>query len=225
MNIRMRRACVGILAAASLLGGAAGMLAAIEEGSPSFHPTLSYSKVLAGSEPEYLYIRVDTSGQGVYESHSLEDESDPKPLILGDKITARLFALTEELDHFRGLRFKSKKRIANLGEKTLIYRDSEREHQVVYNYSTNLNLRELVSLFEKIANLQRHLAVLQHAVKFDRLGLATHLRNIQIDLERKAIVDPQQLVPTLEQIASNPRLLNLAQSRAQSILEKMQHPE
>ena len=51
MNIRMRRACVGILAAASLLGGAAGMLAAIEEGSPSLHPTLSYSKVLAGSEP------------------------------------------------------------------------------------------------------------------------------------------------------------------------------
>lgn len=225
MNIRMRRACVGILAAALLLGGAAGMLAAFEEGSPSIHPTLAYSKALAGSEPEYVYIRVDTSGQGVYESRTLEDEPDPKPLILGEKITARLFALTEELDHFRGLRFKSIKRIANLGEKTLIYRDSEREHQVVYNYSANPDLRELVGLFEKIANVQRHLAVLQHAVKFDRLGLATHLRNIQIDLERKAIVDPQQLVPTLEQIASNPRLLNLAQSRAQSILEKMQHPE
>ncbi|MEE8257003.1 MAG: hypothetical protein V3R60_03865 [Acidobacteriota bacterium] len=221
----MRRACVGILTAALLLGGAAGMLAAFEEGNPSLHPTVAYTKVLVGSEPEYIYIRVDTSGQGVYESRRLVDESDPKPLILGENVTERLFALTEELDHFRGLRFKSKKRIANLGEKTLIYRDSEREHQVVYNYSTNPNLRELVSLFERIANVQRHLAVLQHAVKFDRLGLATHLRKIQIDLEREAIVDPQQLVSTLKQIASDPRLLNLAQSRAQSILEKLQHAE
>ncbi len=225
MNIKMRRACVGILTAALLLGGAAGMLAAFEEGNPSLHPTVAYTKVLVGSEPEYIYIRVDTSGQGVYESRRLVDESDPKPLILGENVTERLFALTEELDHFRGLRFKSKKRIANLGEKTLIYRDSEREHQVVYNYSTNPNLRELVSLFERIANVQRHLAVLQHAVKFDRLGLATHLRKIQIDLEREAIVDPQQLVSTLKQIASDPRLLNLAQSRAQSILEKLQHAE
>ena len=225
MNIKMRRACVGILTAALLLGGAAGMLAAFEEGNPSINPTVAYTKVLVGSEPEYIYIRVDTSGQGVYESRSLEDESDPKPLMLGEKVTGRLFALTEELDHFRGLRFKSNKRIANLGEKTLIYRDSEREHQVVYNYSTNPNLRELVSLFERIANVQRHLAVLQHAVKFDRLGLATHLRKIQIDLEREAIVDPQQLVSTLKQIASDPRLLNLAQSRAQSILEKLQHAE
>ncbi len=225
MNIKMRRACVGILAAASLLGGAADMLAAFEEGNPSIHPTLAYTKVFVGSQPEYIYIRVDTSGQGVYEGRSLEDESDPKPLILGEKVTGRLFALTEELDHFRGLRFKSKKGIANLGEKTLIYRDSEREHKVVYNHSTNRSLRELVSLFEKIANVQRHLAVLQHAVKFDRLGLATHLRKIQIDLEREAIADPQQLVSTLKQIASDPRLLNLAQSRAQSILEKLQHDE
>ena len=225
MNIKMRRACVGILTAALLLGGAAGMLAAFEEGNPSLHPTVAYTKVLVGSEPEYIYIRVDTSGQGVYESRRLVDESDPKPLILGENVTERLFALTEELDHFRGLRFKSNKRIANLGEKTLIYRDSEREHQVVYNYSTNPDLRELVSLFERIANVQRHLAVLQHAVKFDRLGLATHLRKIQIDLEREAIVDPQQLVSTLKQIASDPRLLNLAQSRAQSILEKLQHAE
>ncbi len=225
MNIKMRRACVGILTAALLLGGAAGMLAAFEEGNPSLHPTVAYTKVLVGSEPEYIYIRVDTSGQGVYESRSLVDESDPKPLFLGENVTERLFALTEELGHFRGLRFKSNKRIANLGEKTLIYRDSEREHQVVYNYSTNPNLRELVSLFERIANVQRHLAVLQHAVKFDRLGLATHLRKIQIDLEREAIVDPQQLVSTLKQIASDPRLLNLAQSRAQSILEKLQHAE
>lgn len=225
MNIKMSRACVGILAAASLLGGAAGMLAAFEGGSPSIHPTVAFTKVLTGSDPEYLYIRVDTSGQGVYEGRSLEDEPDPKPLILGEKVTRRVFKLTEELDHFRGLRFKSKKGIANLGEKTLIYRDSEREHKVVYNYSTNRNIRELASLFEKIANAQRHLAVLQHAVKFDRLGLAAHLRKIQIDLEKEAIADPQQLVPTLKQIASNPRLLNLAQSRAQSILEKLQHAE
>ena len=225
MNIKMSRSCVGILAAASLLGSAAGMLTAFGERSPSIYPTVAFTRVLAGSDPEYIYICVDTSGQGVYEGRSLEGKSDPKPLMLGEKFTRRVFRLTEELGRFRGLRFKSRKGIANLGKKILIYKDSEREHKVAYNYSTNRNIKELTSLFEKIVNVQRHLAVLQYAVKFDRLGLATHLRKIQIDLEREAIADPSQLVSTLQQIASNSRLLNLVQNRAQSILEKLQHAE
>ena len=225
MKMMMGRAYPVILAAAYLLVGSARLFAAVEGESPSIRPTLTFTKVLPGSEPEYIAIRVDSSGQGVFEGRSLKDESDPKPLIFGKEVTRRLFALTEELDYFRGLRFKSNKRIANLGEKTLIYRDSEREQKVVYNHSTNRSLRELGGLFERIANGQWHLAVLQHAVKFDRLGLATHLRDIKNDLEREAIADPQQLVPTLKQIASNPRLLNLAQSRAQKILESLEHGE
>ena len=225
MQMMMGRAYPVILAAAYLLVGSARLFAAAEGEHPSIQPTLTFTKVLPGSVPEYISIRVDTSGQGVFEGRSLKDESDPKPLMLGEKVTRRLFALAEELDHFRGLRFKSNKRIANLGEKTLIYRDSEREQKVVYNYSTNRSLQELGALFERIANGQRHLAVLQYAVRFDRLGLATHLRYIQYDLEREAIADPQQLVPTLKQIASNTRLLNLAQSRAKRILESLEHTE
>ncbi len=200
-------------------------LPASEEGGPSPYPTVSFTRVLAGSEPEYVYICVDTSGQGIYEGRSLKSKSHPETLLFGKIFTQRLFMLTEGLNYFRGLSFKSQKRFANVGEKTLIFRDSGREHKVVYNYSNNRNLRELESLFEKIVNVQQHLALLQHALKFDRLGLAAHLRKIQVDLQKKAIADPQQLVPTLKQIASNPRLLNLAQNRAQSILEKLRQAE
>lgn len=221
----VNRVYLVIFAAALVFCVKATQLSASEESRTSPYPTVAFTRVLAGSEPEYVYIRVDTSGKGIYEGRSLESKPHPEALLFGKMFTKRLFVLTEELNYFRGLRFKSQKRFANVGEKTLIFRDSGREHKVVYNYSNNRNLRELESLFEKIVNVQQHLALLQHALKFDRLGLATHLRKIQVDLKKKAIADPQQLVPTLKQIVSNPRLLSLAQNRAQSILEKLRQDE
>ncbi len=94
---------------------------------------------------------------------------------------------------------------------------------MVFNYTPDSTVRELVDLFEKIANSQRHIAVLEHAVKYDKLSLGRYLRRIQLDLENKAMADPQFLVPALREIASNPRLLNLAQTHAQSLLEKLEN--
>ena len=77
-------------------------------------------------------------------------------------------------------------------------------------------------MFEKIAGAQLHVIELEHAMKYDHLSLPKELLQIQIDLDNRALVDPQILVPTLKEIARNPRFLHLAQVRAQNILERLQ---
>jgi hypothetical protein len=48
------------------------------------------------------------------------------------------------------------------------------------------------------------------------------LLQIQIDLDKKALAEPELMIPALEEIARNPRFLHLAQVRAQNILERVQ---
>ena len=216
----MRILFVYFIAVGILVGIAPGPAFA---GRESLRSRISFTKVLPGSSPEYTYIQVDAAGQGSYEGRALDKAPAPRALQLGDETTGRIFELAKRLNYFRNLRLSSKRRIANIGKKTLVYEGDEGTHQVVFNYTPDSTVRELVNLFEKIANAQRHIAVLEHAVKYDKLSLGRYLRRIQLDLENKAMADPQLLVPALREIASNPRLLNLAQTRAQSLLEKLEN--
>ena len=113
--------------------------------------------------------------------------------------------------------------MANLGTKTLTYEEDGQKYQAQFNYSLRREAQELSELFEKIAAVEQHIAVLEYAAKYDHLSLPRELLQIQIDLNNKVLADPQLMVPALDQIARNPRFLHLAQVRAQNILERLQN--
>ena len=183
---------------------------------------LAYTKVLLGSSPEYLSISVDRAGSGTYDGRKLDDPPHPRPLKLSDATTQKLFELAAALDDFRSVDLESHKRVANLGTKTLTYEEDGQKYQAQFNYSLRREAQELSELFEKIAAVEQHIVVLEYAAKYDHLSLPRELLQIQIDLNNKALADPQLMVPTLDQIARNPRFLHLAQVRAQNILERLQ---
>ena len=68
----------------------------------------------------------------------------------------------------------------------------------------------------------QHRVALENAMKYDPLGLPRELLETKQDLAKKALADPELLVPVLEQIAQNSRYLNLAKNRAQDILRHLQ---
>ena len=184
---------------------------------------LTYTKVLQGSSPEYLSVSVDRAGSGSYDGRKLDDPPHPRPLKLSDATTQKLFELAAALGDFRAVDLESHKRVANLGTKTLTYEEDGQKYQARFNYSLRREAQELSELFEKIAAVEQHIAVLEYAAKYDHLSLPRELLQIQIDLNNKALADPQLMVPTLDQIARNPRFLHLAQVRAQNILERLQN--
>lgn len=205
------------LALASFLGLSPNRLAQ-EASSPA---KLTFTKVLKGSVPEYLAITVDSNGSGTYEGRKLDEPPSPRSLKLSPATTQRLFELSGLLNNFQSTDLESHKKVANLGLKTLIYEAGGQTNRAEFNYTLRREAHELADLFEKIASVEQHIMVLEHAIKYDHLSLPKELLRIQIDLDNKALADPELLVPTLEQIARNPRFLHLAQVRAQNILQRL----
>lgn len=186
------------------------------------NPKLTYTRVLKGSIPEYLSLSVDTTGAGTYEGRKLDEPPSPRALKLSASTTGRLFDLARALNDFKDIDLESHKKVANLGSKTFTYQGAAGENKVGFNYTLNRGAQELVDLFEKIAAVEQHIVALEYEVKYDHLGLPHELLQIQIDLDNKALADPQLMVPTLDEIVKNPRFLHLAQVRAQNILERLQ---
>jgi hypothetical protein len=185
-------------------------------------PRIAYTKTLKGSVPEYMALSVDANGQGTYEARKLADAPSPRPLQISPATTQQLFSLAESLDYFRSLSLESRHKVANLGQKTLTYEAGGQVSRVQFNYTENRTAQQLTDLFEKIGNVEGHISQLEYAMKYDPLSLPQQLREIQIELYERNLLEAELLVPTLQKIASNPRFLHLAQSRAQEILRQIQ---
>jgi hypothetical protein len=184
--------------------------------------TLTYTKVLKDSVPEYLAIAVHSDGTGTYEGRKLDEAPSPRPLKLSPSTTEKLFTLASELGNFQSIDLESHKPVANLGLKSFTFESEGQKNRCEFNYTLNRRGQELTELFEKIATVERHLASLEYAMKYDHLSLPKELLQIQIDLDNRAIADPELLVDALEQIVHTPRYLHLAQVRAQNILQRVQ---
>lgn len=207
--------------------------AAIQNATPQSAPDpsnasstarVTYTRTLVGSVPEYLAVTVNSDGSGTYEGRSLKETEQPRPLKLSDATTGQIFALASDLDDFR-VPLESHKKVADLGKKTFTYQRGSEKHEVEFNYTTRATARDLTELFERIAGVEEHLDTLQYALKYDPLSLPEELLRIQIDLEHKVLADPELMVPELREIANNPRLLHIAQVRAQDILKTVDHEQ
>ena len=207
------QACLAACALVAALG-----LARAETPSAS----LTYTKIMKGSSPEFLSVTVNRQGEGVYDGRRIEETPHPRSFKLSAETTQRLFDLAQSLGYFQSLKLESGRKVANLGRKTLVYEDNGQKSQTEFNYTLRREAQDLTNLFERISTVQEHIATLEHAIKFDHLSLPKELLQIQIDLDKQALADPQLMVPTLEQISRGSKFLHLAQVRAQNILQRLQ---
>ena len=222
-------AALGLRAAPPPARGWAAVQTAAQPASPdpsnaSSNSRIVYTRTLVGSVPEYLAVTVNSDGSGTYEGHQLKEKQQPRPLKLSEATTQQIFSLAANLDDFR-VPLESHKKVADLGLKTLTYERGSEKNQVEFNYTTKAAARDLTDLFERIAGVEEHMDALQYQVKYDPLSLPRELLQIQIDLQHNALADPQLMVPELEEIANNPRLLHIAQVRAQDILKAVNHEQ
>ncbi len=188
-------------------------------------PTLTYTKVMKGSAPEYQSLTVSTNGDGTYDGRQLDESPKLRPLKLTPETTRVLFQMAAELGDFRSLRLESRKKVANMGLKTFVYRHGTEEDKVQFNYTRNKRAEELLSLLDGIADVEQHIGVLEYSSRYDVLGLPAALTQVEIDLNNKALVDPQLMVPILKKIAGDSQYLHIAQVRAADILRRIQDNE
>lgn len=186
---------------------------------------LSYRRIFKSSSPEFIEIVVHQDADGATcDIRQLADDPAAEGFEVSAELRAKIFDLAAKLDNFRGADLDIHRKIANLGEKTFRWERGSEVHETKFNYTLNAAANELMQIFEGLARQQEHLSTLARRMKYDRLGVNDALLDLESDLNRSLLPEPQRLLPTLDQIGGDTRYVEVARQRARAMAERIRHP-
>jgi hypothetical protein len=184
-------------------------------------PRIVYSKTFPGSMPAYTEIRLDKAGAGEYREAA--DDDQPLKFQLSAAEAQQVFDLAGKLDYFKGT-LESGLKVAFMGTKCFRYEDGDRKTEAKFNYSEDLNAREILDWFERMAESEQHRIELERTAKYDKLGVFKALSLLESAMDRKRLVALDQYLPTLDRIIKNETYMHTARARAAEIAEAIRNP-
>ena len=81
---------------------------------------------------------------------------------------------------------------------------------------------ELAAFFENLINQETLGFDVDNAIQFDRLSIPKRLDQIVNELRANRIADPERLIPLLDKIEADQRVVNYARTRAGKIKKDIQ---
>jgi hypothetical protein len=184
-------------------------------------PSLFYSRAFPGSSPDYLQVTVDKNGDAEYKE--APDDELPIKFHLSASDLHEVQSLAGKLDYFKHP-LEAPIKVAFMGTKTFRYENGDQKSEVKFNYSEDLSAQALQDWFERMAESAQHRIDLEHAAKYDRLGVVKALLLLESALERKRLVATDQFLPLLDRIANNENFMHTARARASEIAEAIRNP-
>jgi hypothetical protein len=182
---------------------------------------ISWRKIFKGSVPEFVEIRIAQSGKCTYDIRQLNETAEPQDFDVTQALREKIFSLAAELNNFKDQDLDVHRKIANLGEKTLRYEKDGQSSETKFNYTLNNAGGQLMQLFEGLTRQQDHLQTLKRTLRYDRLGVNDALVNLQEDFDNKMLPEPEVLLPILEQIGNDSRVVEIARSRARAMAARI----
>jgi hypothetical protein len=185
-------------------------------------PKIVFTKSFPGSAPAWYSISIDRTGTAEYR----EDPKDELPIKfqLKDEEVAQIFDLAARLDYFKR-KLESPLKVARMGDKTLHYEKGAETGSTTFNFTEDPDGRTITDWFERISETERHVIDLQRVVKYDKLGVNDALLQLEITLDRKRLIAPEQFLPMLDRVAKNDSFMHVARQRAASIAEQIRNPK
>jgi len=197
----------------------AGVLAA-----PPTAAVFTYRRVFKSSSPEFIELKInESSDQSTYEIRQLEDDPGALPFEVSGALRFKIFELVGELNYFRGQDLDVHRKIANLGEKTFRWERGGEVNEVRFNYTVNTAATQLLQICEGLARQQELIELLQRRMKYDRLGVNDALLQLDTDISKGVLPEPQRVLPILDQIAGDYRFVDIARQRARALAERIRH--
>lgn len=187
--------------------------------------TVSFTLDFPGSEPSHYAISVSSDGHGTYDSTgkiSPEAEGDPFHLefSVSSDTRARIFDLTRRAHYFQGEIDSGKKNLASTGSKTLIYKDGQRSTRAEYNYSMQLAVQQLTSVFQNLSATLEAGRRLEYFHRYQKLALDEELKRMEDEERGGGMGELAVISPILQRIAEDTTVINPVRARAQRLLLK-----
>jgi len=217
----MNALCRSILALALCAClAAAGDTAAPPTGAATF----TYRRIFRSSTPEFIEIKImEDSDTGSYEIRQLDEDPGATPFEMSHALRAKIFELIAHLHYFKGLDLDVHRKIANLGEKTFHWERGPESHEVKFNYTVNTEASHLLQICEGLARQQELIELIQRRMKYDRLGVNDALLQLETDISKGVLPEPQRVLPLLDQISGDYRFVEIARQRARTLAERVRH--
>jgi hypothetical protein len=194
------------------------------------HPalaTITFDRVWESYKPQNINITVQATGSAKYLSRNPftppDPESDPDYTLdftISTRDQERLFRDAREANYFNGDFSFKKHPVASTGKKTLTYGDPSRYFETTYDYSENRAIEEITNIFTGISNTIEHGRKLVFLHRFDKLGLEDELKGMEDAAASHNLAELQIIQHTLESIAGDASVLNIARQRAKRLLAK-----
>ena len=185
--------------------------------------TVTFRKIFKTSYPEFVEIKISELGSATYDIRQLDEQPSPQPFEITRALVDRVFQLAAQLHDFNGVNLDVHRRIANLGEKTFRYEKGGEVHEVTFNYTLDGTANQLLDIFEGLGRQQVDMDNLQRAMRYDRLGVNDALLRLEGDYNNKLIPAPERLLPTLDQLASDEKYLDMARQRARGLASRIRN--
>jgi hypothetical protein len=179
-----------------------------------------FTKSFPGSVPAWFSVTVDQTGAAEYR----EDPKDDSPITfhLTSSEAGEIFALAQKLSFFKR-KLESPAKVARMGDKTLHYERGGESGETTFNYTEDIDGREITDWFERISETERDLMDLERVVKYDKLGVNDAILRLEITLDKKRLVAPEQFLPLLNRVIKNESYMHQARERAAFIVDQIRN--
>lgn len=169
-------------------------------------------------------IVLKPSGAGEVRFKRREAEMVNVNIQLSPAATDRFLAVlgaTNNLD--QAATYESNRKVADLGKKTLILEmPGGKRAETSFNYSVRKEVIDLQNFFEGLINQEALGFEFDNALQFDRLSISKRLQQIENEIRSNRIADPVRLIPMLERVQSDQRIMNIARTHAGKIKQQIQ---
>jgi hypothetical protein len=188
-------------------------------------PSITFDRLWSDFKPQSVTMTVSANGAGKYRSRNPEKTGDDvddfqTEFTVSPAARDKLFRYAKEANYFNGDFTFKKHVVASTGKKTLSYSDPARHFSTTYDYSENRAIQEITNILAGTSNTIEHGRKLQFLHRFDKLGLEDELKGMEAAMESHNLAELQIIRATLESIAGDSTVLNIARQRAKRLLGK-----
>jgi hypothetical protein len=201
----------------------AGVASSRAESSPE-GAKVSFALDFPNSIPDHYLITVASDGSATYDSTGklTPDGETPEPFHLDFQVTpattAKIFELSAKAKYFEGKVDSGKKNLASTGQKTLTYKDADRNTRAEYNYSPNVSVQQITSLFQNLSTTLEFGRRLNYYHHYQKLALDDELKRMEEMNRGGNLAEVQAVTPILREITNDTTVVNVARARAQRLL-------
>jgi hypothetical protein len=182
---------------------------------PGGRAMITFQNVFKSGHPEFVEIKISDDGSGTYDIRQLDQIANPQAFQVSPPLAKVIFALAAKLDDFHDVDLNAGAANANLSHKTFSYEGGGRSYEVTFTSTHDKSATELLVIFSSLARQEGDLAALVRALRYEPLGVNDALLQIQNDCH--LFLEPRQLLPTLDRVAADDQIINIARRRASAL--------